>query len=54
MSLSQMENLFVEDNVTRDNDFVGGKFKTPITAMIRGVPKKNARCRAGFQFVMNM
>jgi hypothetical protein len=36
------KHIFVEDDVTRDDDAVGGEVQTPIPLMVRGVAKEEA------------
>ena len=38
--VSKGKHIFVEDDVTRDDDAVGGKVQTPIPLVVRGVAKE--------------
>lgn len=47
----EWENIFIKENVTRDNYLSGGEFITFITPMVGGVPKKYTLCGSVFKFV---
>jgi hypothetical protein len=45
------EICLIKNNVSRDDDVVGGKIKTPIDFVMSGVSEKNTSSGLGCQFV---
>jgi hypothetical protein len=45
------EICLIKNNVSRDDDVVGGEIKTPITFVVNGVSEENTSNGSGCQFV---